>query len=199
MSKRADLKKVRLDNGKEMLVMSENKWEEHILVKELCEQALEINDHIMKVKTEMVGRIKDHLEKTAGQYGKHWKGNAKLFTINENYKIAVKISQKVKYTKEMAVAKQLYDSWLNSISENSKQEVKDVFKSTFNIDSKGNISKSKLMTLRKIKSENPDKQKADKIADAAIRHLIDTAYYTFYERDGKDWKRIEINFSALEV
>lgn len=184
-------------NGEKYIVIDQATKEEHELVCELCTVAKELKNHVNTIKKAIVGKINSHLEETAGKYGKDWKGNAHLFTLDETFKIMVKISEKVKFTKEMAIAKQLYDNWIKRISENSNQELIKLVNKTFAVDSKGNISKSRLMSLRKIASEDADKVKADKITDEAIRHLIETAYYTFYEKKDEEWKKIEVNFSAL--
>lgn len=182
-------------DGKEMAVITPERIQEHEVVSFAANEALKLHEHIAKVKEAITQKVQDLLEKTAHLYGESWKGNAHLFDLNENFKVLVKVFPKVKFTKEIAVAMQKYDAWIDNLM--GEHEIKDLVKKTFKTDSEGNIPKGRIMSLLNYESDNPQKKEADEIVKKAIRKEIRKPYYTFYQKDGEIWSRIEINFSEI--
>ncbi len=193
---RKNMREVKLANGEKVNVVSEERMREHDVVKEICNMASDLNAKVKKIKEYIEKKVDVLLKDAAARHNEEWKGNAHLFTIDETRKVIVKISPRIKFNKEMAIAKQKYDIWLNNMQADT--QLRGLVKRVFNVDSDGNIPKSKLMLLRNYESDDEVKKEADAIVDKSIRKEIRKPYITFYEKDDKgNWSRIQLNFSEI--
>lgn len=186
-------------NGKDYVVLPPEKILESECVESVISQVRGLEKTIIKAKEKIVEQVDKLLNDTAQRYGKKWKGNAHLFNLEQTFEVAVKISEKVKMGKELSLANQFYDRWLERISVGSQPAYKKVVNNTFKTDSDGYVCKTQLMKLRKMDGEgDEDKASADELIDKAIIDVIKTKYITFFDVDGDGGKtKIEVNFSAI--
>jgi len=190
------VEEVKLDDGKVLHVVPQAKLHEHKTVIEIHDIAVDLRACVMAAKDKIEDKVEQILAETAQEYGEKWKGNARLFTLDEKLKVTVKIQPQVKFDKEMALAKQKYDKWLQQ--QEASSQMRKLVDKTFSVNSDGNIPKSKLMTLRRFDSEDQLKKEADAILDKAKRKEIRKPYISVYQKDDDgNWERIKLNFSEV--
>lgn len=193
---RRNVREINLASGEKFKVITEDQMREHDVVIKTFKIALQLHEKIKEAKKPIEDQINILLKDAAARHNEEWKGNAHLFTLDESMKIIVKISPRIKFSKEMAIAKQKYDQWLNDRQADS--QLRGLVKRVFSVDTEGNIPKGKLMTLRQYDCDDETKKEADAIVDKAIRKEIRKPYITFYQKDREgNWDRIQLNFSEI--
>lgn len=195
MPKRETKLQVVVIDGKEIPVVTEERLAEHEAVKSAIAEAKKLQAMVVEKKKKITGMVDTVLDRIAQKYGEEWKGNAGLYSIDESLKVIVKVSFRILFTNEIAIAKQKYDTWLNSLE--GCAELKRLTKKKFRTDSEGYIPKGPLATLYAFASDDPIKKEADQIYKKAKKLEIRKPYYNFYEKDGNEWKRVEVNFSEV--
>lgn len=190
------VEEIKLGNGQVLHAVPSEKLHEHKAVKEVYSLAVKLRDEVKNVKKTVEEKINKVLDETASKYGEEWKGNARLFTLDESLKVMVKVHPLIKFDKQMVIAKQKYDQWLQE--ENASDDLRGFVKKAFRVNAEGNIPKSKLTEIRNYPSQNPRKKEGDEIYDKAKRKEIRKPYISFYEKDAEgNWQRVKVNFSEM--
>jgi len=182
-------------NGVEVPVITPERIAEHEAVAFAISEAKKLHKITSEVKAKITERLDSLLDKIAHNYGEEWKGNAGLFSLDDNMKVIVKVSYRILFTADIAIAVQKYDNWLNSLE--GDHELKRLSKRFSKTDSEGYIPKGSILVMYNFDSDNPLKKEADVVYRKAKKHEIRKPYYTFYERIDGEYKRIEVNFSEV--
>lgn len=193
---RKDIKTQTLPSGQEVYVVTEAQMKESNAVEVIMKKANLLHEVTAKTKKEIIEIIDPLLDECAKKFGKKWKGNATLRTIDDSMKVNVSVSVSIKFNKDMGIAKQYYNEWISD--EDAGETAKKLITRTFRLDNEGNIAKSKLLELYHFRSDHPKKKEADKILESAMRKEIRKPYITaFVKIDENNWDRIQLNFSEI--
>jgi hypothetical protein len=174
--------------------------ERHELVEGVISKVREAEETLKKLKKELFEAVQNHLDKTADVYGENWKGNASLMNFGKTRQVDLKISKMISFDERLNIAKTKIDDCLNRWSNNAKHELKTLVLKAFNVDKKGNVDSKQILSLRQYKFDDPVWKEAMSIIDEALTTVGTREYMNFSERadSRSDWKKISLNFSALE-
>jgi len=192
--RKTNLKTVRL-NGQDVPIITEERLAEHEAVEYAIKEIKNLRETTTNFKNKITEKFDQLLDHLAQKYGETWRGNAGLFSLDENQKVIVKVSYKILFTAEIAIALKKYDDWIKSME--GEEELKNFSRFTSRTDSEGYVPKGPIEKIFKFNSNNPLKKEGDTIYKKAKKTEIRKPYYTFYERIDGEYKRIEVNFSEV--
>lgn len=172
----------------------------HNIVESIIDRVLEAERQLKGLKADLFRDVQRYLDQTAESYGEDWKGNASLMNFSKTRQVEIKISKTIAFDERLNIAKAKIDDCLNRWSSNAKQELKTLVLKAFNVDKKGNVDSKQILSLRQYKFDDPVWKEAMSIIDEALTTVGTREYMNFSVREDPrdDWKKISLNFSALE-
>ncbi|MBR0573707.1 MULTISPECIES: DUF3164 family protein [Pasteurellaceae] len=156
------------------------------LVRFLISQALAVQKHLRQFKTQVFDDVGAFVELSAEKYnasigGK--KGNVTLFTYDGEYKLQVAVAEHICFDERIHAAKSLIDECLHDWSEGSKPELKVLIDNAFQVDKEGNLSTSRILSLRRVEIDDERWNNAMQAISDSIQVVGSKDYVRFYQRD----------------
>jgi len=154
---------------------------------------------IQKEKGTISTLIHEYLDEIATKFNQDWKGNTTLYDFSQTMKIDINISNRLAFTENLQIAKNMIDECVKRWSEESDDKIKVVIDRAFKTDKKGNLDTKMILKLRTIKFDDKDwKEAMELIADSIIIEGS-KEYFVFSVKDEKTgiWEKKSLNFSAL--
>ena len=168
------------------------------VVNNTLDRVLRLQKRIKSDKLKLYDEIQDYLEYVAKQSGLTWKGNAGFTSFDGKYKIEIRFKERIEFGLELQLAKQKIDECLKDWTSESNANLRAIISEAFQVDKKGEIAKTRILSLRKYNIKDPVWKEAMELIDKAIRVVSTKQYITFYEKDESGQPRqIVLNFSTL--
>ncbi|WP_020185919.1 DUF3164 family protein [Methylopila sp. 73B] len=126
------------------------------------------------------------------------KGNVTLTTVDGCGKVVVQVQDQISFGPELQAAKTLVDECITNWSEGSRAEIRALVDHAFQVDREGQINRSALFQLRRIKIEDETWARAMEALSDSIRVIGSQTYMRFYERpDPKArWEPVSIDMAS---
>ncbi|MDP8079543.1 DUF3164 family protein [Phocoenobacter skyensis] len=157
------------------------------LVRDLVAKALEVQQVIQGFKTQTFDDVNAFVELSAEKYNANIggkKGNITLFTYDGEYKLQVAVAEHIRFDERIHAAKSLIDECLHDWSEGSKPELKVLIDNAFQVDKQGNLSTSRILSLRRVEIDDERWNNAMLAISDSIQVVGSKDYVRFYQRDG---------------
>ena len=176
--------------------------ERNDLVVEMVNQAKALKKQLIAFKLSGMGNIEALLELSADKYnvkmgGK--KGNVSLTSYDGRYKVQRAIAENIDFDERLQVAKELIDQCIQRWADGVDSKVRVLVDHAFQVDKQGNISTSRILSLRRINIDDEQwSQAMEAIADS-IRVSGSTTYLRLYERvgDSEQYAPISLDIAKL--
>lgn len=127
------------------------------------------------------------------------KGNKTLMSVDQLYKVEVRVSDRIDFGPELQTAKQLFDECLNEWSAEARAELRGLVTDAFNTDKQGQINRALIFMLLRRDSTDPRwKRGQDAIRDA-MRTVGSKTYVRCWHRAAHDvpWEPITIDLAKV--
>ena len=160
--------------------------------------------------SEQIRRYKDHTfadiaalkELIFEQYGANIggpKGNIINMSFNGCLKVTLQIADYISFGMELQAAKSLIDECMNEWASETRDELKTLVLSAFEVDSQQQVKPSKILPLLRFNFEDDRWIRAMQAIRDSMRVVSSKAYIRLYWRDDPagDWQPIPINIAAV--
>ncbi|WP_423163960.1 DUF3164 family protein [Stenotrophomonas maltophilia] len=158
------------------------------LVQEKIQRALELREALRTFKADTFADIAAFVQLSGEQYGAKIggdKGNVSLYTYDGRYKILRACQDSIQFDERLQAAKALIDECLNDWTEGSRAELRTLVNRAFNVGQDGSIKTSEVLSLHRLKFDDPRWQQAMKAINDAVTVVGSKTYVRFYERDAR--------------
>jgi hypothetical protein len=176
--------------------------ERNDLVIGLVEKAKKIKKLLTEFKLESFGDIAALQELSAEKYGVKMggkKGNISLPSFDGRYKIQRSIADNISFDERLQVAKELIDQCIHRWSDGVDSKVRALVEHAFQVDKEGKINTGRVLTLRRIKSDDDQWQQAMEAIADSIQISGSTTYLRLYERLGETDQFESISLDLAKV
>jgi len=172
------------------------------LVKELFNQAVGVNQTLAEFKERAFGDIAAFISLSLEQYqvdvgGK--KGNVTLYSYNGQYKIMRAIQDSMKFDERILAAKELIYQCVTEWTEGARPEAKAIIDHAFKTDNDGNLSVSRILSLRKLDIKDERWVSAMDAIGKSLQVVSSKSYVRVYERigDTDNYRQIPLDLAAV--
>lgn len=160
---------------------------EDALVRELAEEAADLNKRLAAFKARALGDVGAYLDLIAEKYnakkgGK--KGNVTLSSYDGSLQLTVAVSDTITFGPQLTAAKALIDECLRRWGEGADARLRTLIDDAFQVDKQGKISTGKILGLRRHNFDDDETwTKAMEAISDAIRVTGSKTYVRVYKRD----------------
>lgn len=171
------------------------------LVNEIMEQAVALAGTVAKFKRRALGEIQAFVQLSSERYGAKiggTRGNITLTSYDGRYRLVQAIGDSIDFDERLQAAKALIDDCITEWSKDARPELKTIVHDAFAADKKGNLATHKILSLRRIKIDDPRWLKAMEAISDAITITSSKTYIRFYQRD-QDGKYQQIPMDPTEL
>lgn len=172
------------------------------LVYEIVSAARGLQEAMQNFKAQAMGDVQAFVDMSAEKYEVHLggkKGNITLTSYDGTLKVQVAISEKIAFDERLQAAKSLIDDCLKDWTEESRDELKTLVMSAFQVDQEGKLNTGRILGLRRFQiSDERWKRAMDAIGDS-VQVVGSKLYLRIYERTGADgkWVALPLDLAAL--
>jgi hypothetical protein len=170
-------------------------------VRSVVQQATKVAEAMAQFKKQLAGDMQAFLELSAEKYGVFLggsKGNLCLVSFDGRFKVQRDVSERIDFDERLQAAKALVDECLREWTKDSGAEIRTLIEDAFQVDRKGRINTKRILSLRKLKIEDPTWQRAMEAIGDAVTITGSCTYYRVYERDDKgEYRQIILDFSGV--
>lgn len=171
------------------------------LVREISKKAEEVSALLAEAKKRWFADINAFIDTSAEEHGVKWggvKGNVSLLSFDGAWKVQLSTDEYLTFDERLQVAKQLVDECLHAWSEGSRPEIRAIINDAFQVDRKGRINQRRILSLRKLKIEDPQWRKAMEAIGDSLQVAGSKEYIRIYRRIAADqWEQIPLDFASL--
>ena len=108
------------------------------------------------------------------------------------------LANTVEFDERLVAAKALIDECLTEWSEGARPELRTIVHDAFSTDKKGQLATHKILSLRRIKIDDPKWLSAMEAINDALQVTGSKTYVRFYERDG-DGKFVQLSLDPTNL
>jgi hypothetical protein len=154
---------------------------------------------MMGLKSEILEKSSDLMKLSGATGDVQDLGNMTLTSLDGNMKLVFQANDVVEFDEKLKVAKQKIDKCLQEWSKNSNTNLQVLVMDAFNVDKKGNINKNQILSLTKLKIEEPLWLEAIKLILDSINVTARRKYLMLMFRNSskEQWQRMNLNFSSM--
>lgn len=174
------------------------------LVKELFKRSVELSKSLAEFKKRAFGDIAAFVSLSLEQYkvdvgGK--KGNVTLYSYDGQYKVTRAIQDSVKFDERILAAKELIYQCVTEWTEGARPEAKAIIDHAFKTDNDGNLSVSRILSLRKLDIKDPRWVQAMDAIGESLQVVSSKSYVRVYERIGETdmYRQIPLDLAAVSL
>ncbi len=171
------------------------------LVQSVIKEAIDLQQHMQKVKDNMNDEIQAFLELSSKEYGVEYggkKGNVSLFSYDGKYKVQISVNDRIQFDERLQIAKQLIDECVLEWSDGSNDNIKAIVKDVFQVDKAGKISPRRVLGLRRVDIDDEKWLRAMQAITDSIQVTESKEYTRLYQRRNEDeYQQISLDFSAV--
>lgn len=171
------------------------------IVNETIHEAISLAEQVGDFKRKALQEIDAFVDLSAEQYGVELggrRGGITLTSYDGEYRIVRAISDTLDFDERLKAAEALISQCLDEWSRDARAELRTVVQDAFKADTKGKIATYKILSLRRIKIEDPKWTKAMEAIGDAINIVSSKTYIRFYKRtpDGQ-YRQITLDPTEL--
>lgn len=167
------------------------------LVMRIINQALNLQTMMMTVKTQSMTDIDAFMKLAAEQYDTVLggeRGNVQLLSFDGKYKVIIAIDDNQTFDEKLTIAKQLIDECILDWTQDSNDNVRAIIQDAFQVDTAGNLNKSRIFGLFRLKNiKDPKWAKAMEALKDSIQVVSSKRYMRLYQRVGDEGKYQQIS------
>lgn len=125
------------------------------------------------------------------------KGNKTYYSLDAQFKVSVRVQPQHAFGAQITQAKEQIDVCLNEWSAGARPEIRALITDAFNTDNDGQINRTEIYRLMRLKIEDARWVTAMKTLREAMRVIGSKTYLTVHKRQGPedDWQQITINLA----
>jgi hypothetical protein len=121
------------------------------------------------------------------------KGNVTLTSFDGAYRVLIAIDESIAFDERLQAAKALIDECIKEWTVGARSEVRALIDSAFAVDKQGNISTTKVLSLRKLDIKDPKWGRAMQAIQDSITITESKEYIRVYRKDAKgEYKLIDL-------
>jgi extradiol dioxygenase family protein len=178
-----------------------DKLKDQTVVK-IIDSAIFMQKQLREFKTAVMADIYAMIEIAHEKYqAKHGgkKGNISLTSFDGHLKVVLNVSEFMTFDERLTVAKSLVDECLKEWTEGARPEIQTIVNAAFEVDNKGNISTTKVLSLLKLEFSDEKWKRAMKAIKESLTVQHSKKYVRFYRRIGLEdkWEAIPLDIAAL--
>jgi hypothetical protein len=166
------------------------------LVNRIVQNAKRLQQDMREYKERTIREIDSFIDLSAEQYGTQFggaKGNVTLTSYDGKYRVQIKNQTYIAFDERLQVAKTLIDELIHEWTKDSDGKIKALIEHAFQTDKEGNINKGRVLSLFRLKIDDPKWLKAmDAIRDS-MQASHSKEYLSLYERVGNEDKYVRIS------
>ncbi|MHB9021331.1 MAG: DUF3164 family protein [Halothiobacillus sp.] len=171
-------------------------------VRELVQQAIEINIRLATFKARALEEIADLIQIAADRYeitigGR--KGNVSLTSYDGRYKVQRHMADQISFTEELEAAKELIIECIDRWSEGANPHIRALIDRAFRTDTKGQIKTAAVLELLRLEIDDNQWQRAMEALKDSIQTTGTAVYVRVYERIGASDKYQQITLDLASV
>lgn len=167
------------------------------LVMGIINQALNLQTMMKVVKAKSMTDIEAFMKLAAEQYDTVLggeKGNVQLLSFDGRYKVIIAIDDNQTFDEKLTIAKQLIDECILDWTQDSNDNVRAIIQDAFQVDKAGNLNKSRIFGLLRLKNiDDPKWAKAMEALKDSIQVVNSKRYIRLYQRVGEEGKYQQIS------
>ena len=136
-------------------------------------------------KAKAMDEIAALVELSAGQYGVKLggrKGNVTLFSFDGRYKVVRSMQDQQVFDERLQAAKALIDECLRDWTKDAHINIRAIIDRAFEVDKQGNLSVSRILTLRRVQIDDVRWQNAMQAISDSLQVITTKSYIRVYER-----------------
>ncbi|WP_370762317.1 DUF3164 family protein [Pectobacterium polaris] len=111
------------------------------------------------------------------------KGNVTFSSFDGSKQITIKVQDSLAFGPELQVAKDLIDECVTEWSEGANDNLRALITDAFQVDKEGNLSTSRILSLRRIKIEDERWKQAMEAISESLLVTVSKTYINFREKD----------------
>ena len=183
--------------------ISDLEIEKDDLVTGIIHQALNLQCMMKVVKTRTLADIDAFMKLTAEKYETTLggeRGNVQLISFDGRYKVILAIDDNQTFDEKLGIAKKLIDECILDWTSDSNANVQAIIQDAFQVDKQGNLNKSRIFGLLRLKNINDPKWKhAMEALKDSIQVVSSKRYMRLYERIGNEgkYRQISLDIAGL--
>lgn len=170
-------------------------------VRRIITRAQAVQQQLKHFKQDAMDDVNTFVNIAAEQYhtklgGK--RGNLTLTSFDGRYQVMVQVSDSLQFDERLHIAKQLIDECIHEWTEGSSANIKALIEHAFQTDKQGNINRSRIFGLMRLKIDDAKWITAMDALKDSIQVTSSTEYMRVYERiDNSDqYKRINLDMQG---
>ena len=174
------------------------------LVKELFSRAEKLSQALAEFKKRAFGDIAAFVSLSLEQYqvdvgGK--KGNVTLYSYDGRYKIMRAIQDSMKFDERILAAIELIYQCATEWTEGARPEARAIIDHAFKTDNDGNLSVSRILSLRKLDIKDPRWVSAMDAIGESLQVVSSKSYVRVYERIGESdmYRQVSLDLAAVNL
>ena len=170
-------------------------------VRKILGHAVELSAQIARFRGHSADDLSAYDGLLEAEYGGHArrsvKGNRTYLSYDGCLKVQVQISETVDFGPELQVARDLVDECLAEWSEGSRDEIRAIVGHAFQVDKKGEISRTAIYGLLRLEIDDGRWRVAMTALRDAMRVVGSRSYLRCYRRDAPDgqWQPVTIDLA----
>lgn len=172
------------------------------LVTQIVVDAMRVSETLRGFKERTLDDIEAFCELSAEKYDAPiggTKGNITLTSFDGRFKVLRALQEQLVFDERLQAAKALIDECLDEWTGNTRKEIKTLIRDAFQVDKEGQISTSRVLTLRRLNFDDPRWARAMEAISDSLRVAASKTYIRVYERDEKTgkYKQIGLDLSGV--
>ena len=173
-------------------------------VRAMHADAGKLSAEIARFKGKCFDDVASALDLLAEQYGDQRggaKGNVTLTSHDGCLKVQVAVSDRFTFGPELQAAKNLIDRCIEAWSEGSRDEIRALVNSAFEVGQEGTINRSAVLGLRRHNIDDPTWKQAMEALTDSIRVIGSATYVRFYHRPNAraKWQAVPLDLASAET
>ncbi len=174
----------------------------HELVMELAQSWIDFNRALRDLKIRAIGDVHAFVEMSAEEYGAKVggsKGNVQLVSFDGRFKVQLHVHQFIAFDERLQAAKALIDECINEWADGANENLRVLINDAFDTDKQGNVSTSKILSLRRIRIDDQRWKHAMQALADCMMVCGSKNYIRVYRRNGEDnrWQAIPLDIAVL--
>jgi hypothetical protein len=113
------------------------------------------------------------------------KGNVTFPTFDGSMQISIKVQDSFTFGPELQVAKDIIDECVMEWSEGANPNFRALVADAFVVDKEGNLSMSRILSLRRVKIDDPRWKLAQDAISESLQVAVSKTYINFREKDSQ--------------
>ncbi|WP_314188581.1 DUF3164 family protein [Yersinia massiliensis] len=163
--------------------------------------AIEENARIKAFKSKSFDECYAWLDLVAEKYGKTRggaKGNVTFPSYDGSEQICIAVQDSLTFGPELQIAKELIDECISEWSVGANENLRAIILDAFSVDKEGQLSTSRILSLRRIKIDDPRWHQAMEAISESLQVAVSKTYINFRRKNSEGkLVNIPINIAAV--